>query len=258
MFAEINKDAARFLPFVLCTVAQCQPQGDILRPQGFEYHQFIWVAKGSGEFTLNGETRVLEENQGVFFAKNVPHSYRAHSGEFETTWLTFLGCEQLLEYYHIDQSFGFSASQAIRTLTGDLDILCQGNSNFLNRSSAGYNWLISVLELIFAPTVPIEQKITQYMENHYNEMLSLEDIADYAEMNKYTLCRYYRSKCNVRLMDQLKKIRISKAKHYLRYSSFSVEHIGKICGFESPSYFGKRFKEENGMSPREYRKKHSV
>ncbi len=125
----------------------------------------------------------------------------------------------------------------------------------VSRSAAGYSWLCSVLEEIFQPTIPVENKVRQFMENYYYKPLTLDDIALSVNMNRYTLCRYYHAKCGIRLMDQLKKIRISKAKHYLRYSSKPLEEIGRLCGFESPSYFGKKFREETMLSPREYRKK---
>ena len=57
-------------------------------------------------------------------------------------------------------------------------------------------------------------------------------------------------------MDELKQIRISHAKQLLRYSSDSVEEIGKKCGFDSPSYFALRFREITGRTPLEYRKQY--
>ena len=55
-------------------------------------------------------------------------------------------------------------------------------------------------------------------------------------------------------MDALLSVRISKAKRMLRYGNDNVEEIGKKCGFESPSYFCKRFRAIVGVTPLQYRK----
>jgi transcriptional regulator GlxA family with amidase domain len=57
-------------------------------------------------------------------------------------------------------------------------------------------------------------------------------------------------------MDELLKIRISKAKRMLRYTGDSIAAISRACGFESPCYFTKRFGEQVGRSPSEYREEY--
>ena len=63
----------------------------------------------------------------------------------------------------------------------------------------------------------------------------------------------YKKEHGITVMDDLNRIRIAKAKRFLRYGSASVAEVGKQCGFDSPSYFGKCFKEATGYTPTEYR-----
>ena len=52
-------------------------------------------------------------------------------------------------------------------------------------------------------------------------------------------------------MQYLTEIRIGHARHLLTlHPEKKVLEIGKMCGFESPSYFGKTFKKEVGITPR--------
>ena len=52
------------------------------------------------------------------------------------------------------------------------------------------------------------------------------------------------------IMQYLTEIRIGHARHLLTlHPEKKVLEIGKMCGFESPSYFGKIFKKEVGMTP---------
>jgi len=48
--------------------------------------------------------------------------------------------------------------------------------------------------------------------------------------------------------------RITQSEEFLFTSDWSVDYISQICGFSSPSYFSKIFKEYHGISPTEYRK----
>ena len=54
MFAEIYKNRDIALPFVLTTLGESVKQLPVHRPEGFGYHQFIWVKEGSGRFDIPG------------------------------------------------------------------------------------------------------------------------------------------------------------------------------------------------------------
>ncbi|MNE96790.1 HTH-type transcriptional regulator ChbR [compost metagenome] len=41
----------------------------------------------------------------------------------------------------------------------------------------------------------------------------------------------------------------------LRTTDHSIQEIGRECGFDSPSYFGKVFREYMSMTPKDYRLK---
>lgn len=92
------------------------------------------------------------------------------------------------------------------------------------------------------------------LERNFNKNLTLEEIAEKLHYNKYSLCHAYREETGESIMQTLKKIRIRKAKHMLRYSDYPIENVGKYCGFESSSYFIKIFKQETNKTPGQYKK----
>ena len=50
-------------------------------------------------------------------------------------------------------------------------------------------------------------------------------------------------------------VRLAEAKYQLmHYPEKSVCEIAKACGFRSPSYFGKIFKDSTGLTPAQYRR----
>jgi AraC-like DNA-binding protein len=60
---------------------------------------------------------------------------------------------------------------------------------------------------------------------------------------------------NVDTATYIREFRILFAKQMLKNTDSSITDIYIQCGFESPSYFSKIFKQSVGMTPTEYRKK---
>lgn len=256
MFAEIRKKYLQQplqLPFVVSTVGECFFQAPVYRPQGFFHHHVLMVTEGEGSFRLGEETFRVSAGDGVFCRAGVPHAYQAVGDRFRTLWVTFLGGESVLGYYHIGDSLRFRATPALNSATLSLYHFCTGNSTVLTRSAAGYTWLTDWLNDCFAPSAPVTEQVRRFLEAHFSEQLTLDQIAQAVHMSRYALCHHYKENCGTTVMEQLRKVRIAKAKQLLQFSAASVEEIGQSCGFESPSYFSKLFRQETGLSPREYR-----
>ena len=99
-------------------------------------------------------------------------------------------------------------------------------------------------------------RVRRLLEQRYAEPLTLLEIAEYLNTDRFLLCHLYKQEYGITMMDDLNRIRIQKAKKFLKSSSEPIETVGKLCGFDSPSYFGKRFRETVGCTPTDYRKKH--
>ncbi len=98
------------------------------------------------------------------------------------------------------------------------------------------------LEEVFSENVSLKSRVEQILESRFSKDISLEEIASELSLSKYTLCRRYFAECGMTVMEQLKRIRVAKAKQLLLSTALPVSEIGKMCGFMSPSYFGKVFK----------------
>lgn len=261
MFFEIKSNIKKYyesgcLPFLVDSVGYMDTQEPIVRADGFNCHHLLWVTDGEGRFTSCGETFVLKKRQGVFFREHTPHRYRANTDRFSSAWLTFYGLDGLLTHYGIGDRFTFTVNDALADSVRAMYLHCIGNSTVLSRSAVGYPLVTEFLYSCFAPSVPLAQKVDSYLEAKFAENLSLDVIAAEVGMNKYTLCKKYLSATGMTVIEKLKKIRTAKAKQYLTVTSYSAEAVGKMCGFDSPSYFGKVFREITGQTPGEYRIKH--
>ncbi len=252
MFFEIDKNALSSLPIALHTVGETLKEDRIHRPMGLGYHEIIWVRCGEGMFNIEGECFALGEGQGVFMRGDVGHEY--HGDGFTTGWCTFSMPEETLDYLGVPRIMRFDVPPFLDSETDALHDFAMGDSTVLTRSSALYSYLTDFFAAVLGEKDSFSVKVSHVLESRYGEPLTLDMIAAELDTDKFTLCRIFMREKGNSVMDELKRIRIAKAKRFLRFSSESIENIGKMCGFESPSYFAKRFKEATGITPTEYRK----
>lgn len=253
MFAEIDVELSTALPFVLHTVGCFERQPPVTRPQGFEAHEFLWVREGRGSFFVRGETFTLEKGEGVFFRKDVPRSYEGK--DFSTSWCTFFMSDEALDYLGVTDWMRYTVPPHLDRELDTLHAFANGSSTVLSRSAAGYQFVTDLFGTILASKDSVATRILRFLEHRYGDPLTLDEIAAEAGMDRFAFCRYYTQARGVSVMEDLFRIRIAKSKRLLKYSTDTVESVGKMCGFDSPSYFGKRFREAVGCTPAEYRRR---
>lgn len=251
MFAEIDKTAFQTLPVALVGSGNLPKQGPIERPYGMECHQFLWVTRGSGTFTAQGETFTLEEGEGFFVRAGVPHAYRGEA--LSTAWFTFTMPPRTLDYLGVGQWLRFRTPSFLPGERATLEQFACGESTPLSRSVSTYALIAEIVSVVLPVANTLEGRVLRYLEAHYAEPLTLEEIAAHVGTDRFGLCHNYRKKRGRTVMEDLNAIRIAKAKRFLCYSTETVERIGKMCGFENASYFSKRFREECGKTPGQYR-----
>ena len=90
------------------------------------------------------------------------------------------------------------------------------------------------------------------IEEHYDECITLDDLARAAGMNSKYFCRYFREMTHRTPIDYLNYYRIEQACFKLATSNNSVAEIGMSCWFNDESYFIKTFKKYKGVTPKKY------
>lgn len=95
----------------------------------------------------------------------------------------------------------------------------------------------------------------EYLREHLAEKITLDLLSEKFYVNKYYLTRLFKNEYGMTINDYLLQIRISHAKELLRFSALSIEEIGESCGIAPLYYFSRIFKQVEGVSPRDYRKK---
>lgn len=96
----------------------------------------------------------------------------------------------------------------------------------------------------------------QYIEKHFNENISLSDVADHIYISKNYLCDLFKKELNITVIDYVTNLRIEKAKHYLSNTDMKMYEISSAVGYKEYPYFSQIFKRHTGISLSNYRKQH--
>lgn len=96
------------------------------------------------------------------------------------------------------------------------------------------------------------QRMCLYIADHYRDRVSLDDLAACASVCRSEVTRCFKSHLDMTAGEYLLEYRISRACELLQ-TQLPIAEVASRCGFESPSYFGKRFKKLLGVTPGEYR-----
>ncbi|MEQ9230183.1 MAG: AraC family transcriptional regulator, partial [Cyclobacteriaceae bacterium] len=96
-------------------------------------------------------------------------------------------------------------------------------------------------------------KITNHVLNNLNEKLSVDSVADLANMSSPAFCRWFKKSSGNTFIHFVNKSRIESACHHLVGSDKSMKEIAFLCGFESPNHFNHTFRKYLEVSPTRYR-----
>lgn len=95
--------------------------------------------------------------------------------------------------------------------------------------------------------------VRRYIENHFKENLTLDQLASVAHVNKYYLSHSFSKEYGISPINYLLSCRIKESEYLLSETSLPVSQIAGMLGFSSLSYFSQRFRRHFGVSPRQYR-----
>jgi AraC-like DNA-binding protein len=96
--------------------------------------------------------------------------------------------------------------------------------------------------------------IFNYVKDHFKEQITLEEIADLANMKVPSFCRYFKKITNKTFTQFVNEYRITHSLKLLAEQPLSITEVCFESGFNNFSYFNKTFKEYIKKTPSQYRK----
>ena len=97
-------------------------------------------------------------------------------------------------------------------------------------------------------------KAMAYLEAHLSEKITLADVAHHCWVSQSTISQTFRNKMGVSFYRCVTQRRLIAAKAMI-LENMPLENVGRAVGFTDYSTFYRAFKQEYGISPRQYLKK---
>jgi len=120
----------------------------------------------------------------------------------------------------------------------------------LLRAFSSYIWLEGMIK---TASLSNTQRIYTYIDAHYNDKITLDEMSDVLKISKTQICMLAKKK-DTTIMKIIRNKRIDKAKILLEVSDFSISKIAETVGIDDYNYFSKVFKSIAKVTPRNYRK----
>lgn len=117
-----------------------------------------------------------------------------------------------------------------------------------------FDYCISAIEA--ESTRPVRQA-KKYIDEHYSEKITLEDIAEIVGLNPVYFSVVFKKETGLNYSSYLIDIRIEKAKQMISETNETISSIAENVGYKDYRYFSQLFTKSVGVKPALYRKLHS-
>lgn len=110
-------------------------------------------------------------------------------------------------------------------------------------------------DLIRAERETVANRVLRYIDENFNQQITLEDVCRDLAIGKTKLCSSIRTELNTTFSELLRRKRIEVSKNYLLTTNYRINEISEFVGLSDYNYFTKVFKKETGITPQEFRLK---
>lgn len=236
-----------------------------------------YVKKGNCVLHLDNESVSFREGEMMIISSEINHTFEAGSEGTTLMQLEFL--PEVFSKFNLNIGADmnglapvtiFSEENRLIKIVNNVRIMraVQRIVNELKLKSQHYQYLVvmyyaELLILInrymdesYLPICTNDslKKAISYIRLSYQTEITITDVADHIGISERYLRKLFAQHLNLSPLDYLNQIRINKAIELLRNTEMSVKEICFVCGFKSPQYFSRIFKQQTGVSPREVAK----
>ena len=236
-------------------------------PHTHNHLELFYIVGGKGQFLIQDQLYPVNINNLVIINPNVTHTEVSLNAQpLEYIVLGIEGIELAThensngQFNILDHFESVEISGCLRNILREME---QKNPGYEDVCQAYMEILIIRLMRNTALAVPAEPQVIsgnrqcaavkRYIDLHFKETLTLEQLAEDAHMNKYYLSHAFKREYGVSPINYMISRRIEESKYLLAETDLSMSQIAQLLGFSSLSYFSQVFRRTQSVTPMEYR-----
>lgn len=236
-------------------------------PHTHNHMELFYIVGGKGQFLIQDQLYPVNANNLVIINPNVPHTEVSLNAQpLEYIVLGIEGIELATgensngQFNILDHFESVEISGCLRNILREME---QKNTGYEDVCQAYMEILIIRLMRSTALAVLAEPQsvstnrqcaaVRRYIDLHFKEALTLEQLAEESHMNKYYLSHAFKREYGVPPINYMITKRIEESKYLLAETDLSMSQIAQLLGFSSLSYFSQVFRRTQAVTPMEYR-----
>ena len=224
------------------------------------------VSMGDAVFVMSGQLHSISQlgNSTMEYENILFRPSMLKSAGKDLCWEKFIspllsGTAPVSPYLPSDMMVKSGIADYIR----NIDSLCDEKNSGYQLAVKGYLFLvIHCLSSGIAVTSERTPKkhlkkiksVLSYVEEHYSEDISVEDMAELCFYSKSYFMKFFKESMGMSFITYLNDYRLETAANKLRATDDNILEIAEACGFDNLSYFNRSFKKKYGITPGKYRK----
>lgn len=224
--------------------------------------EVIYVTRGSGKVLCGDETVPVQVGD-----TSVIDCYAAHSivPDGEIQYFCLIIDRSFCKYHSIDPWLLHFAPLIQSAEAGEkmkrVMEACEREEPFQNAAikSAVLELMVFLCRFYSEPKTDSElaedaavehvRSAIEYIKNHFDKKLSVDEVAAHTGLSKYYFLRIFKRVTGYTMTQYINRIRCEYAKELLKSGKHSIKEVALLCGFENYSYFTNVFKQHMGVLP---------
>jgi len=238
-------------------------------------YEIVRVLSGSLTLSIDNARVCAREGDLVFIGKGAVHGGEPDGSVYECVVFdpaALLKCDMaapaltplLAHSIHLNWAV-CEAHRELLSLTDRLFACAEAPEEARGLLAAGYLMaLFGTLATLDAHPLKIEPLFSRqkaehlepaldYIDEHFREHISLDELARLTGMSGKYFCRYFRAIIHRSPIDYLNFYRVEQAGALLVNTEMTVAEVAYHCGFNDSSFFIKQFRHYKAMTPGQYR-----
>lgn len=236
-------------------------------PHTHKHTELFFIVSGKGQFLIQDQVFPVDVNNLVIINPNVPHTEASLNAQpLEYIVLGIDGIELATkensngEFCILDHFESVDISSCLRNILREMELK---NTGYMDVCQAYMEILI--IRLMRNTDLAVQTQpqvisgnsqcaaVRRYIDLHFKEPLTLEQLSEEAHINKYYLSHAFKREYGVSPINYMISRRIDESKYLLAETDLSMSQIAQLLGFSSLSYFSQVFRKIHGSSPMEFR-----
>lgn len=241
----------------------CDPRYVVTHPY-WESILILFIDEGELEVSFRNELFLVRAGDIVLIDCRHEHSYHAWEGlkfhYFHFTGPNSVDYADLIHQLNCGACIRNGQTDVMRNIFSNLLRLAKSQANIQNehRMSVYIHMILCELVENCSGVQPVAnesiERAIQYMEEHVNQNISLDELAKTVNLSKFYFNRYFKKHMGMTPHQYFINLRIQNAKRLLATTHDSIESVAEQCGFDNASNFIRVFKQRAGMTPTAFRK----